>query len=88
MDVYVGGLLELPEMDTRGGGSSKVGETFAAVILRVNYWELDIDLPWLYFGRELTFCSGPEIGHFWGLGGPGGFGDPPERWGGFAPNLF
>ncbi len=30
-------------------------------------------------------CKRPEIGHFWGLGSPGGPGSPPERWRGLRP---
>ena len=37
---------------------------------------------------NFNLFKGPEIGDFWGLGGPGGLGDPPERWGGFAPTFL
>ncbi len=32
-------------------------------------------------GGNFEFLQGSEVGHFGGLGGPGGLGNPPERWG-------
>ncbi len=45
---------------------------------------------WLHFDlvKNSIICLGSEIGHFWGLGGPGGFGDPSEGWGAKPPTFL
>ncbi len=60
--------------------------------LRLDFKGPAMDSPgpaWLHFGREfIVFVKGLEIGHFWGLGGPGGSGDPPGRWGASPPTFL
>jgi hypothetical protein len=70
-----------------GPGTEAAGHCMAAsgirsLPLRRAAWRCST--TFIYFGG---FLGRPEIIDFWGLGGPGGSGDPPKRWGAKPPTF-